>query len=994
MDEARLVALARGLATGASRRRALTLLASQVAAGTQVGSAAAKKRKKSGKTCKPKCSADQRCDRKEGVCVCTNGGIGCGAVCCTDGQTCEDGQCVPVSRPTAAPDPTAAPPSPAPPTPTPTPEPTPTEPAPPPPPPPPPAPPANPTETPAAVPPTATPTAPAPTATSVPTVAAPSPTPTSIPTPTPTPTPSAPTCSFAPTGEPVVDGETLRALVEDPAGPITVRLCPGVYRPTRQITILRDVTIEPLDPAQDEVAIEGGWSRGEATDGHRIFAIGDETTVVTVNLSMIMLRAGQATGTAWKDRFGGAIVNFPGCTLTMKDVVVEHCRAGESGGGIYNSGTANLTNAVIRNCSAAGDIEGRGGGVANQNGILTIARGSFAGCTARRGGGIWNGGQDAELDISEGSFADCSAWYGGGVLNAELALTTLTDSLITDCTADRGGGFGNSGATAKLKAVSISSCRAAPQGSGIGGGVWNEGTEANLKFEQGSITGCAANGGGGANNAWGATALFVECVITACTAEVGGAASNYVGWGGWGQMPTATSMTLTEVTVAGCSATSVGGGLSSYGPLGSLIVSGGSITNCAASYGGGGLVNSGSSASLTNCAISGCTADYGGGGIANYPQGTIKLNTVVLEGCSAGSQGGGISADGITELTDVTIRGCGASPEGVGAGGGIYCSDYRSELTVFGGTVTGCRAGFAGGGIAVVGEGFATVTGCTISSCSANGGGGLEVAPDATIYLTDVSISNCSAVEGGGLRMNYGQRSALLAVVRGSITACTAEKSGGAVANLDSGDVSFSGTAISNCRAGLRGGAIWNTARIRLFDVDISDCATDGDGGGIGNMRDRLIFVSMEITRGSVLRCSAGGSGGGIANSYDYRRAEMTVTDCLISECTASQGGGGILNEGSLALTGVTVRDCSAVWGAGIGNWHEKERVTEIPRIWLNSGVLVTGNEAASSGSGFFNDYGDIIVGGDPFPRICANPVFGQSGCQGTSGGGACATTC
>ena len=81
-------------------------------------------------------------------------------------------------------------------------------------------------------------------------------------------------CEFPPSGNPDADGETLRALAEDPAGPERILLCPGVYRPSRAIAVERTLAIAPANPGSGEVTVDGGWSGGGAGDGHGAFRIG------------------------------------------------------------------------------------------------------------------------------------------------------------------------------------------------------------------------------------------------------------------------------------------------------------------------------------------------------------------------------------------------------------------------------------------------------------------------------------------------------------------------------------------------------------------------------------------------------------------------------------------------------------------------------------------------------------------------------------------------
>ena len=84
-------------------------------------------------------------------------------------------------------------------------------------------------------------------------------------------------------------------------------------------------------------------------------------------------------------------------------------------------------------------------------------------------------------------------------------------------------------------------------------------------------------------------------------------------------------------------------------------------------YGGGGIFNGYGTLSLTNSTVSGNTATYDGGGIFNY--GTLTLTNSTVSGNSAAFYGGGIFNEYGLTLTNSTVSGNTATYYG---GGGIF----------------------------------------------------------------------------------------------------------------------------------------------------------------------------------------------------------------------------------------------------------------------------------------------------------------------------------
>jgi hypothetical protein len=165
---------------------------------------------------------------------------------------------------------------------------------------------------------------------------------------------------------------------------------------------------------------------------------------------------------------GGGVFNLG--TAILSDVVISGNVASGAGGGFYTQGSASLTRVTLSgNTSSA---QG-GGGIVN-NSDLTLADVTLKGNTAPSGGGMWN--------------------YTSG--EAHLTNVTLYSNTAT---ADRGGGIWNQGGTAYLVNVTLSDNTAQLDG----GGIYNQSgmldvTNATIAYNQ-VVTTTATKAGGIAN---------------------------------------------------------------------------------------------------------------------------------------------------------------------------------------------------------------------------------------------------------------------------------------------------------------------------------------------------------------------------------------------------------------------------------------------------------------------------------------------------------------
>jgi hypothetical protein len=299
---------------------------------------------------------------------------------------------------------------------------------------------------------------------------------------------------------------------------------------------------------------------------------------------------------------GGGIWNTG--TLTVSDSTVSGNSAGDDGGGIYSAGFGgSLINCTIANNHATFD----GGGLAG-SGRLTVT-----GCILS--------GNSTAVGLGGG---------GGAISNGGSETLTVRDSTFLGSLSEQGGAILNISGTLVVSGSSFSQNHA-----GAGGGIRNV-------FGTGTVTNSTFSGnfGGAISNAANSTLTIAGCSLTgnpAGTMEipaVGGGISN------------SGTLTITNSTLSGNSATIDGGGIENDG---TLTVTGTTLSGNVANLGGG--ISNFGTLTVTNSTLSGNIASFDGGGIMNFNPGTVTLTSSTLSGNSAngtmfGDGGGGIHSYG------------------------------------------------------------------------------------------------------------------------------------------------------------------------------------------------------------------------------------------------------------------------------------------------------------------------------------------------------------
>ncbi|GAX40857.1 Na-Ca exchanger/integrin-beta4 [Tolypothrix sp. NIES-4075] len=287
------------------------------------------------------------------------------------------------------------------------------------------------------------------------------------------------------------------------------------------------------------------------------------------------------------------------------------------------------------------------------------------------------------------------------------------------------------------------------------------------------------------------------------------------------------TLTLTNSTIIGNSASGTGLYVSDIDGLGGGIYNEGTLT-------------------VINSTISGNSADYTGNGVGGYGGGiynegsltvtnsTISDNKAKLTSGKYGGDGGGIynyNYDVTLMLTNVTLSGNSAID-----GGGIY--NY-GDLTVSNSTLSGNSAIDGAGGIYNE-YGITTVTNSTLSDNSAQQDGG-GILNGGTLMLTNVTLSGNSTNYYGGGIYNYGTTTVTNSTLSGNST-------------IDSG------------------GGIYNYGTTIVTNSTLSGNSAQQEGGGIYNE-----VGTTTVTNSTLSGNSAQQEGGGIYNEIDTVKAKNTI---------------------------------------------------------------------------------------------------------------------
>ncbi|BCW92568.1 MAG: hypothetical protein KatS3mg007_0462 [Thermoanaerobaculum sp.] len=234
------------------------------------------------------------------------------------------------------------------------------------------------------------------------------------------------------------------------------------------------------------------------------------------------------------------------------------------------------------------------------------------------------------------------------------------------------------------------------------------------------------------------------------------------------------TLTVTNSTFSGNSASSEGGGIWNAG---ALNVTNSTFSGNSAANAGGGIVNGGT-LNVTNSTFSGNSATNLGGGIANA--GTLTVAASNFYTNTAGINGGALFNDGGTlNLSNSIVLNNSAA----NSGGGIYnLMDGTVRVT---GSTFSANSAANGGGI-LNGDGSLYVTNSTFAGNTAtNYGGGIR--SDSWLNVTNSTLSNNAATSGGGIYVTAGSWATIKNTIIANSTSggdCAGTLSGSNINNL------------------------------------------------------------------------------------------------------------------------------------------------------------------------------------------------------------------
>eukprot|EP00854_Cymbomonas_tetramitiformis_P009922 gene9922-11750_t len=537
--------------------------------------------------------------------------------------------------------------------------------------------------------------------------------------------------------------------------------------------------------------------------------------------------------------------------------------------------------------------------------------------------------------------ADCGQRYGfGGGLHLEedAVLTVLSSAVRGNTVSGHGGGVAvNDRAVVRVQNSSYVGENSAEQ-SGAGVCLFGEGARMVLESDSAVISNNAMQDGGG---------MFlgdhgVLDVHHAVVRNNSALSSNTLRGGGGGVwLGVHATATIAMSVVEANSALSASGGGLMAGDSTRVVMTGSRVVDNRAVYGAGLSSINGTSLLIRSSRIIRCAAEQSGGGIYLDGPAPMLLEGALLEGNTAGSDGGALVAGqgSVVELTEASQLSHNVAGRN---GAGIFA--LSAEVAIRNGSkVASGSVGASGGGLYMEGQCALTLAGgSSVTGNAADGsGGGIYIqafSAGASLDIEQSLVGNNSAqVSGGGV---WAGAETVVRVVSGRIEQNRAEGScggfevehtielrdsrveknvaggegGGGCSSTDSAMAVLVSTVVASNVAAADGGGLYSYGSLRLEDSSVStNIATYGNGGGVQGVGPSL------VQRTAVLANTAEGAGGGIHSK------------CLKNNCgalTLEQGSsveGNVAGESGGGVDGVhiridgesTVRKNHAVSGGG-----------------------------------------------------------------------------
>jgi len=662
----------------------------------------------------------------------------------------------------------------------------------------------------------------------------------------------------------------------------------------------------------------------------------------------------EITGMTATDARNSAIQTFG--SLTLSGMTISNSSGG-SGGGLFNSGTATLSD-----CSVSGDTSTAlgGGGIYNR-GTLTLTNCTVSGDKASGGtassypygGGIYN---DGTITVTSSTISSDSAGGGGGGIYSERSLTLVNCTVSGDSATGQGGGIDISGGGKATITNSTFSNDSVKYGFASGGGIDNDGTLTitNSTFSDDS----AETDGAGIWNV--GTATVTNTIFSNDSSQDDGAGIYNTG-----------TLTVTNGAFSSDYVIDNGGGIDNDGTL-TIINSTFSRdeANTGSGTDGGGGIQNGGTLALTNCTFFGDEASNGGG---IYNSGTLTATNCTLSGGLVGDDGGGIdNVNGGTATLNNTIV------AGNNFAGGD--SDVQGALTASSSyNLIGVGAGMTGIANGVNGNQVGTTTNPInplLGPLASNGG------PTQTMALLPdspaIDHGSNALIPDGVTTDQRGYIRIVNAVVDiGAYEFGAAPLGTPSIVNSTQDDVDFTSAAALTLRQAVSlADATTGGASITFSSALLGQTITLTEGSL--KLSDASGKTTIEGPGANLLTISANGAGaifdelpGATAGMSGITLTEakysaiqeisstLTLTEMIIFDSSGGSGGG-IYNTGALTVTNSTLSNDSAV-AAGGGGTFDGGGIYNLGTLTITNSTF-SGDYATGDGGGIFNGLGGTAI--------------------------------
>ena len=606
--------------------------------------------------------------------------------------------------------------------------------------------------------------------------------------------------------------------------------------------------------------------------------------------------------------YGGEISGNKASQLEFKKVgATSVTKVGGNGGAMAIYGVANLYGGRI-----FGNEAFLGGAilVSGENSRLNLLGTEISENKATASAGGVLGQSKAQITLESSAISNNSAaLYGGGMYLASGAKLTITGGSVGGNSAQiDGGGIYLQQATMTISGGAVSNNKATK----LGGGICLAGENAGVTIAGGELRSNQALGGG-------ALMALSKAKVTVKGGTIHKNQTESAGAGLY--ISTGCILSMQGGKVQNNTAKGYGGGV--YVLRGTATFSGGAIDSNTGSSGGG-ICTHGGKLILKGTAVTGNQAV---GKLTTGSDGKQTQSPGYGGGIMAG-QGGytenGVqrSDPGIVELYDGYI----ANNYALSAAGGIQIMSAGSKLNMYGGTVTGNKAGSAGGGIYLSTNTNGTITGGKVTDNTAKNGGGIYVL-NCDADISGLTLTGNGAENTGGAMVIYG-KDTLVNMTNIDLSGNHCGSNGGAIVVRNYATVNLEDSRVYGNTAEKAGGAFYfevptygNFKNVELYENQ----AKDGAGGSIYLSSNCIVQLENCILRNN----TSGGSGGAA-----YNRGRLVLNDCKLLNNVSGKNGGAV---GSGKVASALLSDDAGIFAT-------------------NS--VFTGNEAAQQAGAVFNERG------------------------------------